>query len=488
MSVINPVAGLPAEDRHGLVPPGACLGLVLLTLVLGLVYLALTPPFQVPDEPHHFLRAWQISEGQVWGEVRQGKAGGQIPPGIGQDVARFNPLAGAPQARISREVLLREYRRSTEWTSENVTARAFTPFSNTVLYAPVPYLPQALGLWLARQWGLHTVAALYLGRLLSLLASVSLLGAAFCLCAFSWRLVFLLFLLATLPMSLFLWGALSADAMTIALAFLNLALSLRLLRQWNFAGFVSLLICSLWLGLCKGFYVLIPLAGIPAIMLAEEKITTKIAGAFLLAAVSLGPALAWSWSVTALYTPGRTDIAIDPVGQFHFVLRQPGAFFAAWITTLRQHWNGFYTSCIGILGWLDTPLPRVVYRGSAVLLGVTLLIGRQPRPPEVWPPWWSAIMAGLIFLTSTLLLALACYLSWTPVGAPQVEGIQGRYFLPLAPLALLWWPPAWYVRPSTYRLIQVTAGLGWLYLAVVSAAALYQRYWGAGGALPGAWE
>ena len=33
------------------------------TFLPGLTYLVLTPPFQVPDEPNHFLRSFQVSQG-----------------------------------------------------------------------------------------------------------------------------------------------------------------------------------------------------------------------------------------------------------------------------------------------------------------------------------------------------------------------------------------------------------------------------------------
>ena len=47
----------------------------------------------------------------------------------------------------------------------------------------------------------------------------------------------------------------------------------------------------------------------------------------------------------------------------------------------------------------------------------------------------AAITAGTF-----LAVAASQYLLWTPVGADYIDGIQGRYLLPLAPAAAL--PPA----------------------------------------------
>ena len=43
----------------------------------------------------------------------------------------------------------------------------------------------------------------------------------------------------------------------------------------------------------------------------------------------------------------------------------------------------------------------------------------------------------LIVVGTALLIIGAMYISWTGVGAEVVEGVQGRYFIPLLPLLLL---------------------------------------------------
>jgi hypothetical protein len=45
----------------------------------GLLFLFLTPPMQVPDEPAHFLRAWQISEGNLFADREDNRVGGWMP-------------------------------------------------------------------------------------------------------------------------------------------------------------------------------------------------------------------------------------------------------------------------------------------------------------------------------------------------------------------------------------------------------------------------
>ena len=44
-----------------------------------------------------------------------------------------------------------------------------------------------------------------------------------------------------------------------------------------------------------------------------------------------------------------------------------------------------------------------------------------------------SLLACFLVLLATMLVML---MSWTPLGSSVVEGVQGRYFLPVLPLAL----------------------------------------------------
>ena len=54
-----------------------------LALFSGLLWVALIPPFQSPDEPNHFFRAWQISEGHFFPEkTADRRLGGVLPESV----------------------------------------------------------------------------------------------------------------------------------------------------------------------------------------------------------------------------------------------------------------------------------------------------------------------------------------------------------------------------------------------------------------------
>lgn len=104
------------------------------------------------DEPVHYYRAYQISTGAMLA-IRQGDGiGGTIPQNIDRwvDAAETNLYGG----RIwgATNFAYREMRRYWAMPLDAETAH-FKSFKSSAFYPPVIYLPQSMGLWLARQLG-----------------------------------------------------------------------------------------------------------------------------------------------------------------------------------------------------------------------------------------------------------------------------------------------------------------------------------------------
>lgn len=81
--------------------------------------------------------------------------------------------------------------------------------------------------------------------------------------------------------------------------------------------------------------------------------------------------------------------------------------------------------------------------------------------------WWLAVAAGTVLLIET-----AMYLTGTPLGADYVQGTQGRYFLPILPLALLAIMPESGVKAA--RPVFACAALLLLIIALGSA---FDSFW-----------
>jgi uncharacterized membrane protein len=140
---------------------------------------------------------------------------------------------------------------------------------------------------------------------------------------------------------------------------------------------------------------------------------------------------------SAALSASLTGVA-DPVGQRNFILQNSiKAGAAIWEGSIR-HLN--FSHFLGNLGWLDTPLLGNLFDCYLVLFSVavfvdvvmSLMTGFPRSEIDTWFSVRRFILASVFVagaLSSNSLTAFALYLTWTPVGAEFVNGLQPRYFL-----------------------------------------------------------
>ena len=395
-----------------------------LSLGGGLVLLLLTPPNQAPDELAHLFRAWQLSEGRVMPEVRGGQAGAIVPRSMADLGPLFPPLLPAGPRGHGLFDLVRTHLGDRLDPAD----RLFVPV--TTVYSPLPYVPQALAVALGRSVGLSPLLVLGLARLANLAAATALLSGAIAAApAFRAPLA----VAALLPMALFLRASTSADAVTTAAAFLFLALSLRLARPGSppsRGDGLALVAAGALVGLCKTAYA--PLALLALAIPAARPGRRRPAAAAALAAAAT--AAAWTAASAQLPPPSRPEGAGWRAVQLATLTHEPQRFVLAAARDVATHGLRYGREMLGTLGWLDAPIPVPFLAALALALvaparadGLAALETAARFRPMV-----AACVAG-----PTLLVLLAIWIVWTPPGARVIEGVQGRYFLPLLPAGLL---------------------------------------------------
>ena len=119
-------------------------------------------------------------------------------------------------------------------------------------------------------------------------------------------------------------------------------------------------------------------------------------------------------------------------GQVAFVIGHPVEYLQILALSIWDRGPGLYRSSVGMLGWLQVPLPWFAYALPVVAMVLALVAtpSTERRDPLWWTAWDAAILAA-----SFVLIMTALYLYWNPVAAPIILGVQGRYFLPLSALA-----------------------------------------------------
>lgn len=441
-------------------------------LIFGLLLLTVTPPFQAPDEPSHFCRAYQVSRGggRPLKNPATGEAGGYLPVSCYQVWTCFADIPFNTDAKALR------------WRFEmaaplalNPQAEQFLDFSSAAIYSPIPYLPAATGMALARWLDLPALGLLYLARLCNLLASILLIYIAIRLTpVLKWCFV----IVALLPMFVFQAASLSADSLTLSLTLLFTAGLFAALfgedasRNWR--AVILLTVIGAMLALSKPFY-------LPLILLvwlirpgAGESRRQWIWKPVLVCGATCAVLVLWSALIAPYYHPGRSDVPIAPGAQAWYVLTHPVQFIITLGVTFRQDLPVIMLSLVGWLGWMDTPLPAVVH-----ILAWIFLAGVWLNDPWDQHGFTAArrmiVAAGVV--ACLIAIGYLLYLSFNAVGAPRIEGLQGRYFIPLLPVLLLVIKPRNLIVRIAPTRLALLAGIWAVLVMGLTLYALINRYY-----------
>src|SRR5208283_801512 len=166
----------------------------------------------------------------------------------------------------------------------------------------------------------------------------------------------------------------------------------------------------------------------------------------LMAAAAIAIIIIWMRILSGLTPPMPADESIS--GQFHLVVASPLLLPTVMLRTFGQNGVWLLKTMIGYLGWTDALMPNWYYR-TAEIAFVMALITPGNRGPGSWPAALGLVtVAALVTATS-----LALYLTWTVLDADIINGLQGRYILPVLPL-LAWGIPEY--GPKVKRLLMPT--------------------------------
>jgi uncharacterized membrane protein len=446
---------------------------VFLTLAcsFGLAVLFANGPFQAPDENDHYARVFQLSEGTLIGEKRGDTAGGELP----RAVAAVTDTEGIP-FNYEKKMTYALYRRLVhpvfvDWSR---APRAYHFFPHTVVYPPAGYLPQTLAVFLGRLLRIGPLGLMYLARLGGFAASVALSYAALrALPIYRWTTLVLLLC----PMSLYLFGSIASDGVMIAGAAFLMARLARLEAQRDrpvdlWEQIIILVLAGL-LALAKPVY--LPFAGV-ALFLVVPRLSSPRSKLLYCAATivcCLLPAVIWFRVASALYAPADGDVPVNPLAQAHHIVGAPLDFLALVVHTIRVQYVVNFQWMVGTLGWGDTPMPRWFYSAFGYGILACLVLESDGAKKIGWP--LRTVMVGAA-LASVLLIYVAQYASWNPPGSQNpIEGIEGRYFLPLLFLCILSFPSIPAKLPEEL-VVGLASMLSVLSAAVCLCAVIFRYY------------
>jgi len=379
------------------------------------MFALLTPPFQIPDELDHYLYARMLTEGQALPvQLPGGGAGGAVRAG---DLALFKTFANLP-FRYEEKVSAQAFQ-GANIIREGASIQ--NDFSGAAIYPPTAYAVPALGLAVADAMGASRLVAFYGGRAANALAFVGMATIALCVLPVS-KGAFAFVLL--LPMTLSQAGSFSADAHVFGVTAIICALLAReslCAPRALVLTVVAAMILMVALTKAPMVALLLPLA---ALSWRHSKALAAVLTIGVLAAFAV-------WTLEFVLTEAQAARSarlgnVSATDQLDFLLSSPFSVFTVAWGTLTANLTFYYQSMVGRFGWLDAPMALWFYWLAGLSFAVTA--GASALETKALPHGLAFALSAIVSATLTF---GALYLSWTPVGAGIVVGVQGRYFIPV---------------------------------------------------------
>ena len=393
---------------------------LILIVPIGLLYLILIPIGRVPDERNHFARAYEISEGHLISDKNEEGTGGQNLPIDVENIFKSS------KDKLNYNDILHNIDKSPS------QERKFITFSNMSLYSFVCYIPQVIGISIGRFLSLPIVLVAYLGRLTNFIVCITLIYFAIKLIPYK-KMSILLF--AFMPMMLQEMASLSADALTNGMAFFLISYTLYVKNKKSKVSkkdFIVLTISSIVMSLCKIIY--LPLCLI-LLLIPYDKFKTKRDKYIKIGLLALFVVLInLVWLKISSSFLGEIREGVDPSSQVYYILHNPLIYIQTFYDTIYENLTLYLFNIVGFsLCYFDVN-PSYIY----VLLYLFLIIYSLIVDSSNKVDNKDKLLNVIIILSTIVLMYTSLYIQWTPLGLDFIDGVQGRYFIPLLiPIALL---------------------------------------------------
>jgi uncharacterized membrane protein len=395
---------------------------LLFALLWGSLQALLMPPLQVPDETAHFIRSWGVASGQF----RCYDTRVLVP----ENLTKFAEAFTLPRVKNGSCNLAQVL----GFASEKMNSPLKAVFCHFSAYNPLGYLPQAVGLDLARGLNLSILHATFLGRFFNLLASVLLIFLAIKFAPFG-KEIFLC--TALLPMSLNQLASFSNDALVLAglMFFTSQILYFTQKDRLQNRELAYLALISL-------IFVQIKPGYIPVLLLLLLLSPRQFAGrgryaSFLVTVAVLS--LAETFLLGQLVDFQQYIVLMgshDPKSQIIFIFSHPLQYLSIFCTSIQTSpppWLALQ-GVLGILGSLAIGFPNKFY--NFIIFSFFLILAMS-NDGAVRLNGLQRIILFISFGITLFLIFTLQYLFWTNPANPLIEGFQGRYLLGIVPLLIL---------------------------------------------------
>lgn len=382
--------------------------------ITGIWYIVVVPFTHVPDAFNHFIRAYEVTEGNFCARDPQDEKA-WLPEHLTADLD-FH--ADYSHVYLHRNIQLDD------------EARRYYIHDNTALYTPIAYLPHTLGILIGKQFTHRTLVLVTLARVFSLAAFVAMVSFAYRMCPINRGMIAVT---ALLPITLIEAGSNSLDGFMISLLLLGQAYILPLCerkRRLTKAEAALLWMLPLVFSLCKVVYV--PFALLLLLIPKESIGGGRKKGMFILSsfAVALSAYFAWSAATFDFVERYAAKMEGNSGEQIRFILTQPLTYLNVLRNTLHIEFELYLKGMFGgIAGWAQNVAVNPFF--PLVCMVCTVIMLAFHPESSLHRDGKANVLYALISLSVAALTFTAIYVQFNALESPLVDGIQGRYFVPL---------------------------------------------------------
>lgn len=387
--------------------------LFLCTLVAFIAVSSVTPPFMSPDEPHHYSRAYLLSNGLITLDNKDGmKSGGYIDKSLYESFLTFNNGVVEKVRSSMTNDMAGKY-----WGDE----RNYKEIPNTAFYFPAVYIPQAIGIVIGRIFNLSILDTYHLSRIFAFLSCMAIVFYANSV----YRIPTLALGLMVMPMMIFQFSAATIDGVTTALSVLMMCLFTKTVRHKETCKKKLIIISIIAFVVVSCRANLIPILLLPFVAAFYSQWKWRMAIPFLAAFFSL-TWIAVTISMTkdgGVHHPGITHSQVIA----HYIVNPTEVFKVIYNTISNYRLSSFYyKSFVGTLGWLDIWMPHYLYLMYFIAIIALIVLGLSVNKIKRNITLVVSIM--IASSCSVLLIFCALLVQYSPFPTDVIIGIQGRYF------------------------------------------------------------
>lgn len=395
---------------------------ILISIIYLISIMFIIPPYQVPDEPVHFWNAYKITQIDFSKSLADNFTDQTVETPLNIGCLNYSHIQTVDRVNDFNSVI------DCAGSTDNETTWSSYISSGTKL----GYIFSAIGIKIADILTNSPLIIFYAGRLFNLLASIIIIFFAIKTTP-KYKNVFLF--IATIPMFIQQMGSYSYDSTLNAICLLSLAIILKMIfssdNRWILDTIV-LTICAIFIANIKMIYLPILLF---ALLIPKEKFNDKKIIKFIypIIIIILAYFISYLFQHQLATTNGLVSNLIPDNTNSANVLANPMSIFPIALKTFKVNGWFYIQSLVGYFGWFRYQFPTILI--FAYLLYFIYLVCTEEK---INGKWYLKLLIIIGILVSVAGIFGSMYFGWSADGLDYVDGVQGRYFIPLLlPILLL---------------------------------------------------